>query len=167
MSKFKIKEQHIEGAIIILIGLFIFISALQIKDNPFKLAEGAPGIIKIFTEARIVPVVLSIAIMAFGAIVALSKKNAPQYLLGGEILNIFRANSRSIVTILITFVYVLLIGNINFVAATFIYLLAVIMYLKFKEIHSVRQLMKNVLIALIGTFFTAYLIPLSLNMMLP
>ena len=167
MSNLKIKSQYIEGCIVALVGVFILIMAFKIPNNPAKLVGNAPTIMKILTEARIIPVILSLIIMFIGTRIASEKTSEPTYWNVGETLLFIKQKSRVLFAIAITLAYVFIIGKLHFYLATLLFLFGIMMFLQYKEVKSIKTVAKILAIAVVSTFFTAFFIPYGLNMILP
>lgn len=165
-AKTKIKVQHLEGGIVILLGILILIFSFQIPMNPAPLLSDTAKVIKMMTEAKALPVVLGLAIMILGFIIATSKTEGPAYL--SSVQSVLKANYKSLITLLGTFIYVFFIGRIHFYAATFLYLFGLMSFYKFREFKSSPQtVIKIILIAVVATVITAYVIPTGLSMPIP
>lgn len=168
ISKLKIKEQHVDGGIVSLIGLFILVNALQIRNNPGRLHASVSPIMVFLTEAKFFPVLLSIILIALGICLALEKKENPSYWNVGETFSTLKTNGlNTIGALVITTAYVVLIGNMNFYLVTFLYILVFVMFLQRNEIKSVGKFVKVFVIVVISTLCTAVLIPTAFNMFLP
>ena len=167
MSNLKIKAQYVEGGLVSLVGLFILINSLQIRNNPIRLLDGVSTLIVFVTEARFLPLILSIMIILMGIKLATEKSEKDSYWDVRETLALMKRQWRIVVTFVITFAYVYLIGRVHFYLASFLFMAALIFFLRHKEIKSVKQFFAVLIITIVATIVTGVLVPMGLNLYLP
>lgn len=158
----RLKEKHIEGGIIVLIGIFIIISSLNLPNNPVQIG----GWVGFVTEARFLPLVIGVMVTLLGIRMIIDKRGNTDYLNLLTIIVNMHKNllvKRLTVVIGITLIYIILIGIIPFAIATFIYFALTIVYINFGKL----RLVKLFVISAVFTVFIAYLLPAVLKIPLP
>lgn len=166
----RIKSNKLESIIIIIIGLVILLLSLRIPNNPIQLKGNV--LMKILTEAKFLPILLSVIIILLGINMFYDKRQEDcEYIDVKSIINTITKNHevyRTLIVIGITFVYVYLIGKVDFIIATILYFLCTFTLLKFKEIKSNFNIVGKILIiTAVFSAFIAYVLPKLLRMPIP
>lgn len=125
LGGFTLKDK-ITGVIFISLALFFLINAMLMPFTTEYGKYGAPGI---------VPIVLSVIVILLNLIMMLRKKQekAPVQITNGDRKKLFSfENKRFLISVIFCLTYVLLLGHLNFIALTsvFVSVLSLIFYRK-------------------------------------
>jgi len=155
MNNVKIKRS-IEGLIMVVLGVICLILSLKIRNNPVKVQ----GALNILVQAKMLPLVVSVLIIILGVMLIMQLEKG---------LLVTPAISketfvRVLILTVITLAYLLITYKVGFLIPTFVYCLAMLFYLNWKQKNPVLL----VVAAVIYSAVTLFLVPwiLNLNLML-
>lgn len=148
-------KQAIEGLVIILLGVFLLVNTLKVKSNPIPL-QGWAGIL---TQAKFIPVIMSIGILALGCVLFIKQLNgkAPSTKLTKD--EWIRAG----VVLLLTIAYGLAVFKFKFLIPTAVYAAAIFTYLNWGH----RKAVQIAFFAILAFALGVYGMPLLINLRLP
>lgn len=149
-------KQAIEGLVIILLGVFLLINTLNIEKNPISATQGWAAVL---TEAKTIPVIMSIGILALGCVLfikQLSGKAPSTRLTKGEWL-------RAGVVLLLTIAYGIAVYYFKFLIPTAVYAVAIFVFLNWGHKKPVQIIFFAALAFVLGV----YGMPLLINLRLP
>jgi len=152
----KIKDGA-EGLVIIAIGVFLLINTLKIKANPIH-KDGWAGVL---SEAKLVPVAMSIGILILGSILFIklvSGKTSSAQLTKEEWI-------RSGVTLVLTVAYGIAVTKFKFLIPTIVFSLLIFGFLNYKHRKPLIILAFAVAAIVIGMWGMPLLINLKLPLM--
>ena len=148
-------KQAAEGLVIILIGVFLLVNTLKTKANPIPL-KGWAGVL---TEAKTIPVIMSIGILALGCVLFIKQlrgKSPITKLTKGEWL-------RAGVVLLLTIAYGIAVFKFKFLIPTAVYAVAIFVFLNWGH----RKPIQIAFFAALAFFLGVYGMPLLISLRLP
>lgn len=152
MAKLK---QGAEGLVIILIGLFLLVNSLNIRDNPIP-QEGVAGVL---TQAKFMPIVMSCGILLLGCVLFLRQINGKS-----KSATLPREEwIRMGIVVLLTAVFIIAAFLFNFLIPTVIYSFALLFFLNWKARATWQIIVFAVLVIVLGIFG----MPFAINLALP
>jgi len=159
----KFRKNIIEGTVVTLIGFFILIiSVFFVPKNPINLGMS----IKFLIGAGFLPAICGGLLIYLGITLIIQRKDG--FYLISSIKSITKNPEirRMIVLFGIFFVYILIIGKVSFLFATYLYFCSFFTYVYLKN-YKLISILKMLFLSLIFTVLIVYVFPLSLDIMLP
>ena len=151
----KLKE-GLEGFVVILIGVFLLVNSLMIRDNPIP-QEGPAGIL---SQAKFIPVIMSAGILILGAVLCVRqvKGLAKTTHMGRE------EWIRMTTVVVMTAAYIIAAYIFKFLIPTIIYGFALLFFLNWKMRETWKIVVFAVLVIVLGIFGMPFMINLTLPM---
>lgn len=152
-GKFK---RCLEGPVVVVLGIIGLILSLQIRSNPVK----TQGILNIFTQAKMLPIVVSVLTILLGLSLTMQLNKGLLTTATMPKETWFRV----LLLTLITLAYLIVAYYAGFLIPTFVYCFVMLLYLNWKQKNPVWM----AVLAAVYTIVTVFLVPriLNLNLML-
>ena len=150
-------KQGAEGLVIIAIGLFLLINALNIPTNPIKYE----GWTNILAQAKFMPTLMGSGITILGAVLFIKQMKGvdkSNQLTKAEWI-------RMGIVLLLTAVYIFCVYKFKFMIPTMVFAFAIIFFLNWKSKKLWQLVALSVLAIVLGLYAMPYLINLKLPMM--
>ena len=150
-------KQGAEGLVIIAIGLFLLINALNIPTNPIKYE----GWTNILAQAKFMPTLMGSGITILGAVLFIKQMKGVD-----KSNQLTKAEwTRMGIVLLLTAVYIFCVYKFKFMIPTMVFAFAIIFFLNWKSKKLWQLVALSVLAIVLGLYAMPYLINLKLPMM--
>ena len=150
-------KQGAEGLVIIAIGLFLLINALNIPTNPIKYE----GWTNVLAQAKFMPTLMGSGVTVLGIVLFVKQMKGVD-----ESNQLTKAEwTRMGIVLLLTAVYILCVYKFKFMIPTIVFAFAIIFFLNWKSKKVWQLVALSVLAIVLGLYAMPYLINLKLPMM--
>ena len=150
-------KQGAEGLVVILIGLFLLVNALNIQTNPIKYE----GWTNVLAQAKFMPTLMSAGITILGVVLFIKQMKG---LDKSNQLTKAEWTRMGIVLVLLV-AYIIGVYKFKFMIPTILFAFAIIFFLNWKKKKVWQLAALSVLAIVLGLYVMPYLINLKLPMM--
>ncbi len=150
-------KQGAEGLVVILIGLFLLVNALNIQTNPIKYE----GWTNVLAQAKFMPTLMSAGITILGVVLFIKQMKGLD-----KSNQLTRAEwTRMGIVLVLLVAYIIGVYKFKFMIPTILFAFAIIFFLNWKKKKVWQLAALSVLAIVLGLYVMPYLINLKLPMM--
>ena len=150
-------KQGAEGLVVILIGLFLLVNALNIQTNPIKYE----GWTNVLAQAKFMPTLMSAGITILGVVLFIKQMKGLD-----KSNQLTRAEwTRMGIVLVLLVAYIIGVYKFKFMIPTILFAFAIIFFLNWKKKKVWQLAALSVLAIVLGLYVMPYLINLRLPMM--
>lgn len=153
------KKSFVPGLVVIALGLFLLYLSISISNNPVQLEN---RIINFITEARFLPLMISITILILGVIFTIKLAKGTITCASGMTKDV--AVREGILT-LMTVVYLVLVTKFNFLIPTTAYLVGLLFYLNWGKKKWWVLLIIAAIYIVVALIITPYILQLKIHLL--